>query len=78
MSTNFKVRKFSEIGHDDSFFDPLKSDYPVDGTCISFVEWKKNNGYWLEGYPTNSLMSNEQFKKLLKEDKADVSNVIID
>jgi hypothetical protein len=39
MAGKFQLSKFSEIDHNDSFFDPLKSDYPADEKNIGFENW---------------------------------------
>ena len=45
MAGKFYLKKFSEIDLGDSFFDPLKSDYPGNKNSTGFVEWfsKKAN-----------------------------------
>lgn len=42
------------------------------------MDWLDKNGCWGSGYPTETRLSQEQFKKILKEGKIDVPNVIID
>lgn len=44
------------------------------------MDWLDNNGCWstIGQYPTSIQLSLEQFKKILKEGKIDVQNVIID
>lgn len=39
MAGKFYLKKFSEIDLGDSFFDPLKSDYPGNKNSTGFVEW---------------------------------------
>ena len=42
-------------------------------------DWLKKNGYFLENiYPTNCILSKEQFENVLRKAKVNVSNVIID
>lgn len=44
MAGKFQLSKFSEIDLNDSFFDPLKNDYPEDAHNIGFVKWFEKKG----------------------------------
>ncbi len=47
------------------------------GNNVNWV-WLKNNGCWPGSHPMNFQYSYEQFEKILREGRVDVSNVIID
>lgn len=47
------------------------------GNNVNWI-WLKNNDCWFETHPMNFKYSREQFDKIMKEGKVDVSNVIID
>lgn len=42
------------------------------------MDWLDNNGCWGNGYPTDTQLSQDQFRKILREGNVDVDNVIID
>lgn len=42
------------------------------------MDWLDRNGCWGTGYPTETQLSPEQFRKILREGNVDVDNVIID
>ncbi len=41
------------------------------------MDWLSRNGCWGDSYPTETKLSQEQFKKILREANIDVDNVII-
>ena len=47
------------------------------GNNVNWI-WLKNNDCWFKTHPMNFKYSREQFDKIMKEGKVDVSNVIID
>lgn len=42
------------------------------------LKYLKDNGYWPDGYPTETILNKKQFIEILKKGNINVSNIIID